>query len=228
MRWLSMETKRRSEDFETPLSKAVYLTHSMIEKMHSAGVKTGIFGLHDFGRKRINLHIIKDYEAPFDVKKLESLHAMYFGGSRMGAGIRHLGKKLEMSYPGMNHFILILQDNGSRYLAKGLENALKQLVPRCKSCKHRCRFEPQIPKIRSHYDDPINIFFPAYYEYEDINNAILSLPNVYPFFVMLDAGCQSNLLDTSIGHENWASFLSTNDLYFVEHKIKELFHKIIL
>lgn len=220
---VSMEIKRNWNGLNTPLSIAKYLTRAITEKLQLAGVKTGVFGLHDFGKKLIDFQIVKDYEDPFDPVKIESLHALYFGGARIGAGIRHIGGRVENAYPGKKHIVLVLIDNGSRYLAKGMENTLKKIVPQCKDCRHVCRFEPVLPQIRARSYDRINLYYPANYEYGDVCHAISSMPRIRPFFVMLDSEYSPGLLDKTLGHDNWTSCVTFKDTFKIEQKIAALF-----
>lgn len=209
---VSMEHGREDSAARGPLARALRYCGRAVPSLVDA--TTGIFGLHDNGRRPVNLHIIQEFGEPYDGPRLASVHALWTGGFRYGAGLRHLAARMERECPGDRHVIVVLTDAGNHYSTPGVDRMREFGLKSCLHCAaRRCSVEPwhgQTPPIGS--GRVAYLYQPFRYELEDVYEARTEIPDVRCLFIMLEEGYSTDAMDRHFGSGNWRHLLQDADI----------------
>ncbi len=212
---VSMEAPRGGDEVDTPLRRAVRATSLATDWLERSGVPVAVFGVHDHGRRPVDIYAVKDYRDPFRRERVASLHAVGVGGFRHGASVRHLAAKLGRERSGSRHLIVLLTDAASHYLAPGYDRAGRQIAKsRCANCQARGRCPVEAKDVRltmRNTTAPPNIYYPTFYEMADLKDALAANPHVEPLFALLDTGYTASVLDKAVGLGRWVQLSSEND-----------------
>jgi hypothetical protein len=200
--------------------RAAALTADWLER---SGVPVAVFGVHDHGRRPVDVYTVKDYRDPFRPERIASMHAVGVGGFRHGAAVRHLSARLSRERPGGRHLIVLMTDTASHYLAPGYDRAGRQLArSRCASCQARgqCPVEAKDARLTMrNMTAPPNIYYPTSYEMADLKDALAANPHVELILALLDTGYSAAVLDRALGHGRWVRLSSDKD---DRHLVREL------
>lgn len=116
--------------------------------------------------------------------------------------------------------IVLITDWASHYVTRGIDDAFRQLTPRCYTCQRRaqCTIEPIVPQTMlrndtSETESLRHVYYPTFYEMADAKNAIetTSSPRVAPLFVVLSSGYTPALLGETFGKDGYCYLRSAAD-----------------
>ncbi len=204
---VSMEAPRGGNESDTPLRRAVRAAALVADWLERSGLPVAVFGVHDHGRRPVDVYTVKDNRDPFRRERLASMHAVGVGGFRHGAVVRHLAARLGRERPGGRHLIVLMTDAASHYLAPGYDRAGRQIAKsRCANCqaRGRCPVEAKDARLTMRNTTaPPNIYFPTFYEMADLKDALAANPHVDPLFAVLDTGYAPGVLDKAVGPGRW-------------------------